>query len=89
MQVGHTTFLDDVRTVEPWLGVNAEWEFVSTEASGGIGSGNLDPFDIRILGGLNTQLSQTVSANIRADVAGLARSDYIVGSVGGQIAVRF
>jgi hypothetical protein len=88
-QVGHTAFLDDVRTVEPWLGVNAEWEFHSTGASGIAGSPNLEPFDVRVLGGLNTQFSQSVSGTIKADIAGLARSGYLTGGIGGQIAVRF
>jgi len=85
LQIGHTTFIDDVRTVEPWIGVNGEWEFHSTGTSGA----PLDEFDVRVLAGVNTQLSPTVSANIRADVAGIARSDYLVGTIGGQIAVRF
>jgi outer membrane autotransporter protein len=88
LQVGHTTFLDDVRTIEPWVGVNAEWEFHSTGASG-VSSVNLDPFDIRVLGGLNAQLSQSVSATLKADIAGLARSDYLTGTFGGQISVGF
>jgi len=88
-QVGHTTFLDDVRTVEPWVGVNAEWEFQSDGVSGFAGSPNLEPFDVRILGGLNAQLSQTTSASLKADVAGLARSGYTTATVGGQVAVRF
>lgn len=88
-QVGHTTFLDDVRTVEPWVGVNAEWEFQSDGVSGFAGSPNLEPFDVRILGGLNAQLSQTTSASLKADVAGLARSGYTTATIGGQVAVRF
>ncbi len=88
-QVGHTTFLDDVRTVEPWVGVNAEWEFQSDGVSGPPGNPDLEPFDVRILGGLNAQLSQTTSASLKADVAGLARSGYTTATVGGQVAVRF
>ena len=90
IQIGHTTFLDDVRTVEPWIGINAEWEFYSSGASGiGVPGADLDPFDVRLLGGINTQLSDSVSAIIRADIAGLARSDYLTATVGGQIAVQF
>ncbi len=89
IQVGHTRFLDDVRTIEPWIGVNAEWEFYTSGLSGGVGGAKLDPFDIRLLGGLNAQMSQSVSASIKADIAGIARSDYFAGTFGGQVAVRF
>lgn len=89
IHVGHTNFIDDVRTIEPWIGVNAEWEFYTSGLGGGVGGAELDPFDIRLLGGLNAQMSQSVSASLKADVAGLARSDYLVGTFGGQIAVRF
>lgn len=89
IQVGHTTFLDDVRTVEPWVGVNAEWEFKSDGVTSFTTDPSLDPFDVRILGGLNAQLSQTTSATLRADVAGLARSGYSTATIEGQLAVRF
>jgi outer membrane autotransporter protein len=89
-QIGHTTTIDDVRTIEPWIGINAEWEFHTSGVSNvGISGLDLEPFDLRVLGGLNAQISEAVSANIRADVAGLARSDYLVATIGGQIAVRF
>lgn len=89
IQVGHTTFLDDVRTLEPWVGVNAEWEFQSDGVTSFAGDPNLDPFDVRILGGLNAQLSNTTSATLKADVAGLARSGYSTATIEGQLAVRF
>ena len=89
-QIGHTTTIDDVRTIEPWIGINAEWEFYMSGVSNiGVSGLDLEPFDLRVLGGLNAQISETVSANIRADIAGLARSDYTVATIGGQIAVRF
>lgn len=88
-QLGHTNFIDDVRTIEPWIGVNAEWEFHTSGLSTGVGGAELDPFDIRLQGGLNAQMSQSVSASVKADIAGLARSDYFVGTFGGQVAVRF
>jgi outer membrane autotransporter protein len=88
-QIGHTTFLDDVRTIEPWVGVNAEWEFHSSDVTSFGTDPNLDPFDFRILGGVNAQMSQAVSGSLRADIAGLARDGYLTGTVGGQIAVRF
>ena len=89
MQIGRTHFYDDVRWIEPWIGISGEWEFHTSGLTSGVPGLKLDPFDVRILGGINTQLSQSVRANFRADIAGLARNDYIVGSIGGQLAVRF
>ena len=89
MQIGRTHFFDDVRWIEPWIGISGEWEFHTSGLTSGVPGLKLDPFDVRILGGIDTQLSQSVRANIRADIAGLARKDYIVGSIGGQLAIRF
>ena len=89
MQIGRTHYYDDVRWIEPWIGISGEWEFHTSGLMSGVPGLKLDPFDVRILGGINTQLSQSVRANFRADIAGLARKDYIVGSIGGQLAIRF
>lgn len=89
LQIGRTHFYDDVRWIEPWIGVGAEWEFYSSGVTSGVPGIDLDPFDLRVLGGINVQMGPSVTANVRADIAGLAREDYLVGTVGGQLAVRF
>jgi outer membrane autotransporter protein len=78
------------RIVTPWIGAAAEWE-VAASAGALVGGARDDreDVDLRLSSGLNAQLSHRISMSVKADVAGLTRSDDTVVTAGGQLAIRF
>lgn len=87
-QVGYTFFLDEGRSIEPYLGATAVLEDSSTDPSSA-GSDELGAFDLRLAAGANAQLGERVSLSLSADVSGLGRGDYHAVTLGGQLSVQF
>jgi hypothetical protein len=89
LEVGYTTVLDDMRSLEPWASLTAEWTFHDS----GVTVFGLDPdlneIDLRLAGGLNAMLAENFSLSLRADIAGLVRNNFLVGTVDAQAALQF
>lgn len=88
-QVGYTFFLDETRTIEPYLGATAIVEDSSTDPSPAAGGDELGAFDVRLAAGLTVQLAERLSLSLSTDVSGLARGGYEAYSVGGQLNLQF
>ena len=89
MQVGYTFFLDETRTIEPYIGAAAIVEDSSTDPSPAAGGDELGDFDVRLSAGFSAWLAERLSISLNADVSGLARGGYQAMTVGGQLSLRF
>lgn len=86
--------IDDVRSIEPSIGVEGAWEFDLFGRppldSGMVASNVNDPsLDFSITGGLDVTLSETISMSLTGSVGGLGRKNYLEVSGGGQVTVQF
>jgi outer membrane autotransporter protein len=89
LEVGYTTVLDDMRSLEPWVGLTAEWTFHDSGATVFGPDPDLDELDLRLAGGLNAVLAENFSLSLRADIAGLVRSNFLIATIGAQAALQF
>ncbi len=90
LEVGYTTILDDMRSLEPWASLTAEWTFHDSGATlPGFPDPDLNELDLRLAGGLNAMLAENFSLSLHADVAGLARSNFLIATIGAQAALQF
>lgn len=89
LEIGHTTVLDDMRSLETWASLKAEWTFHDSGVAVLGPDPDLNEIDLRLAGGLNAKLAENVSLNLHADIAGLARSNFLIGTVGAQAALQF
>lgn len=90
LEIGYTTVLDDMRSLEPWASLTAEWTLHDSATTVfGAPDPDLNEFDLRLAGGLNAMLAENFSLSLRADVAGLVRSNFLIATVGGQAALQF
>lgn len=89
LEVGYTTALDDMRSLEPWASLTAEWTIHDSGASVFGPDPDLNELDLRLAGGLNAVLAENFSLSLHADVAGLARSNFLIGTIGAQAALQF
>jgi hypothetical protein len=89
LEVGHTTVLDDMRSLEPWASLTAEWTIHDSGATVFGPDPDLNELDLRLAGGLNAVLAENFSLSLRADIAGLVRSNFLIATVGAQAALQF
>ena len=89
LEVGHTTVLGDMRSLEPWASLTAEWTFHDSGATALVPDPDLNEIDLRLAGGLNAMLAENFSLSLRADVAGLVRSNFLIATIGAQAALQF
>ncbi len=90
LEVGYTTVLDDMRSLEPWASLTVEWTFHDSAATLlGFPDPDLNEIDLRLAGGLNAKLADNFSLSLRADIAGLVRSNFLIATIGGQAALQF
>ncbi len=90
LEVGYTTVLDDMRSLEPWASLTVEWTFHDSAATlPGLPDPDLNEIDLRLAGGLNAMLADNFSLSLRADIAGLVRTNFLIATVGGQAALQF
>lgn len=90
LEAGYTFFIDDTRTVEPWVSAGFDWQ--AWEKATPAPTPNLDPvndFDVRLGAGLNAGISEGISLGVRGEVSGLTTPRYLVVSAGGQLSGRF
>jgi outer membrane autotransporter protein len=86
--------LDDVRSIEPSISVEASYEFeIFGEPpldSGLVASNVNDPgLALSVTGGLDITLSEAVSMSVTGGVGGIGRSNYLEASGGAQVGVQF
>ncbi len=86
--------IDDVRSIEPSIGIEGAWEFdIFGEPpldSGLVASNVNDPsLAFSVTGGLAMTLSETISMSLTSSVGGLGRKNYLEVSGGGQVTVQF
>lgn len=90
LEVGYTTVLDDMRSLEPWASLTVEWTFHDSAATLlGLPDPDLKEIDLRLAGGLNAMLADNFSLSLRADIAGLVRRNFLIATIGGQAALQF
>ena len=89
LEVGYTTVLDDTRSLEPWASLTAEWTFHNSGVAVFGPDPDLNEIDLRLAGGLNAMLAENFSLSLRADVAGLVRSNFLIATIGAQAALQF
>lgn len=89
LEVGYTTVLDDMRSLEPWVGLTAEWTFHDSGVTVFGPDPDLNELDLRLAGGLKAMLAENFSLSLRADVAGLVRSNFLIATIGAQVALQF
>jgi|GEM_PF-2717249 len=90
LEAGYTFFIDDTRTIEPWVSAGFDWQ--ALENATPAPAPDLDPvndFDVRLGAGLNAGISEGISLGVRGEVSGLTTPRYLVVSVGGQLSGRF
>ncbi len=86
--------IDDVRSIEPSIGIEGAWEFDihgEPPLNSGLVASNVtdEALDFSVTGGLDVVLSETVSMSLTGSVGGLGRKDYLEISGGGQVTVQF
>lgn len=90
LEVGYTTVLDGMRSLEPWASLTAEWTIHDSGVTPfGLPDPDLNEIDLRLAGGINAMLAENFSLSLRADLAGLARSNFLIATIGGQAALQF
>lgn len=89
VEVGRVYDLGGGRSIEPWLGVTALLESTKSSSGAVVPNRELDPFDVIVSAGLRTQLAERLSFTLRAEVGGLARSDYSTVLADGTFALEF
>lgn len=89
LEIGYTTVLDDMRSLEPWASLTGEWTFHDSGTSAFGADPDLNEVDLRLAGGLNAMLAGNLSLSLHADVAGLVRSNFLIATFGGQAALQF
>ena len=89
LEIGYTTVLGDMRSLEPWAGLRAEWTFHDSGATILGPDPDLNEFDLRLAGGLNAVLAENFSLSLHADIAGLVRNNFLIGTIGAQAALQF
>lgn len=90
LEAGYTFFIDDTRTIEPWVSAGFDWQ--ALERATPAPAPNLDPvnrFDVHLGAGLNAGISEGISLGVRGGVSGLTTPRYLVVSAGGQLSGRF
>jgi outer membrane autotransporter protein len=89
VEVGRIFDLGGGRSIEPWLGVTALLESVTSSPNALIPNRALPPFDVNVSAGLRTQLGERLSFTLKAEVGGLARGDYNTVLADGTFALQF
>ena len=89
LEVGYTTVLGDMRSLEPWASLAVEWTFHDSGATVFGPDPDLNEFDLRLAGGLNAMLAENFLLSLHADVAGLVRSNFLIATIGAQAALQF
>lgn len=89
VEVGRVFDLGGGRSIEPWLGATALLESTSASPLALVPGRELDPFDVLASGGLRGQLTERLSFTLKAEVGGLARSDYNTVLADGTLALEF
>jgi outer membrane autotransporter protein len=89
LEIGYTTVLDDMRSLEPWASLTAEWTFHDSGATVVGPDPDLSEIDLRLAGGLNATLAENFSLSLHADIAGLVRSNFLIATIGAQAALQF
>jgi len=89
LEIGYTTVLDDMRSLEPWASLTAEWTFHDSGATVFGPDPDLNELDLRLAGGLNAMLAENFSLSLHADIAGLVRSNFLITTIGIQAALQF
>ncbi len=89
LEVGYTTVLDGIRSLEPWASLTVEWTFHDSGATVIGPDPDLHEIDLRLAGGINAILAENFSLSLRADIAGLVRRNFLIATIGGQAALQF
>lgn len=89
-ELGYTIWLDDTRSLEPYVGAAALVENFSTDPTPvPAPRDELDAFDLRLTAGLKARLAERFVATLKADVTGIARDDFREVTAGGQVSLQF
>ncbi len=89
-QTGYTMPMSGGKSLEPWVGAQLDWTFMNeTTPAPAPTADPINDLDAKVSGGLNAALSETVSLSFKGSFSGLTTSDYLVTSIGGQLAGRF
>jgi len=89
LEIGYTRVLDEMRSLEPWASLTAEWTIHDSGATVFGPDPDLDEIDLRLAGGLNAMLAENFSLSLRADIAGLVRNNFLITTIGAQAALQF
>jgi hypothetical protein len=88
-QVGYGFDLEGGARLEPWLGLTASWDVSRSQRPPGLPGRELERFDLTVSPGVNLRLTDRAALTLKADFAGLARSNYRQTTAGGQLSVEF
>jgi outer membrane autotransporter protein len=89
-QFGYTFALNQATTIEPFIGLTAEWTFLNDTSGVTTATGDkLNDVDLRLTGGINTTIQERISLALTGDLSGLAIQDYLVATGSLQLSIRF
>lgn len=89
-QLGNTVALSDRVTLEPWAGVQFDWNFLDKTRTAGTGTVRSDPdTDLRLQAGLNFAFSGRAQLALTGEMSGLIMNDSNTYMGGAQFAFQF